>query len=97
MRKGKIKVLHKSFTTFEFDGYIDDEKNIGYYKDPEGKWASTDLPTGSRISEAMTRKECIQETEKSFEKVLECRNKEIYPELMRKFENAEPSKGEWKQ
>lgn len=73
------------------------KKNIGYYKDPEGKWASTDLPTGSRISEAMTRKECIQETEKSFEKVLECRNKEIYPELMRKFENAEPSKGEWKQ
>lgn len=73
------------------------KKNIGYYKDPEEKWASTDLPTGLRISEAMKKKECIQKTEKAFEKVLECRNKEIYPELMRKFENAEPSKGEWKQ
>lgn len=94
MKKSMFYIMasHEGFHRRPVDGYIDEDKKVGYHKKKYGSrisWVSTDLCTGLKIAETCSRKRCVEKTEEIWDKVLSSRNAAIYKTLVIRFREAD--------
>lgn len=95
MKKSKFYCLNigNGIHKREVGGYIDESRNVGYYKDKEG-WCATDVPSGTKIARARTGVQCINKVDDLWDRVVQTRENKGYPNLVKMFEDAEVLKCE---
>lgn len=104
MKRGKFYILEGSFNSVPFTrratecyGYIDEENQIAYNKDPFGRWIATDMQSGLAVTPTFnyaTRKACMEAIACLMEKIKTKRDEANYLNQIRTLqiliEHGEP-------
>lgn len=91
MKKQKYYIIQKNYEindriVKEVEGYVDEEKNIGYHKE-NGYWFSTVLSCGLYVFRTKTRKENIEKIEKDWDYVIKQMETPFVNETTKQFES----------
>lgn len=73
-------------------GYLDLLENIAYYRDNNGNWSATDIPTGLFIKAGRTRKELETELSKMLNWLDMYRKSDVYKKQCSFFAELIPQK-----
>lgn len=70
----------------EVSGYIDEENQIGYYKNKDNEWVSTDMTSGFAICTKSKLKDCKAATIHILSVIARKRDEENYKKEAKRFE-----------
>ena len=94
MKKGSYDILCKHIENgilykMNVHGYLDTERGVAFGRNEFDSWNVTDLKTGmSVIRHKATQKECREEIERVWGKVVKLRSSDIYRSYEEMFQDA---------